>query len=171
MIDRFTLPFDANDHLSTITTWLGAGLALALISGLGWTSAAHAQRAPGDVGIGGQIGNPSGLSLKVYRPGFPSYDILAAWDLDRFYFINVHGLYEHHVGNSERVHVFFGPGGFVGVDDRVGDDEVDVGLSGRLGLNVLAGPFEIYVQATPRLEVVPDTEGDIGGGIGLRYYF
>lgn len=171
MIDRSIQSFDLNARQSITTKLLAASIALILASGLGWPSTSEAQRAPGDVGIGGQVGNPSGLSIKVYRPGFPSYDILAAWDLDRFYFVNVHGLYEHHLGNSERVHVFFGPGGFVGVDDRPGDDEVDAGLSGRLGLNVLAGQFEIYVQATPRLTVIPDTEGDVGGGVGIRYYF
>jgi len=24
---------------------------------------------------------------------------------------------------------------------------------------------------TPRINLVPDTEGDVGGGIGVRYYF
>jgi hypothetical protein len=38
-------------------------------------------------------------------------------------------------------------------------------------LNVIIERFEIYAQITPRISVVPDTEGDVGGGVGLRYYF
>lgn len=171
MMKRLITSFDMNVYRTLLTRLLAASIALVLVSGLGSAESAYAQRAPGDVGIGGQIGNPSGVTLKVYRPNFPSYDILAAWDLDDFFFVNVHGLYERHLGNTERVHFFFGPGGFLGVDERPGDDEVIAGLSGRVGLNVIIERFEIYGQVTPRISVVPDTEGDIGGGLGIRYYF
>ena len=40
-----------------------------------------AQRVAGDVGIGLQIGEPSGLSIATYRPNGVGIDILAAWDL------------------------------------------------------------------------------------------
>lgn len=134
---------------------------------------ARAQRAPGEVGIGGQVGNPSGLSLKIYQRGFPSYDILAAWDLDNFFFLNAHMLQERHLGNNERVHFFFGPGAFLGIDDRPADedDDVVVGISGQFGLSVIVERFEIYARVTPRLSLVPGTDGDVGGGLGLRYYF
>lgn len=134
---------------------------------------AHAQRAPGDIGLGGQIGEPSGVTLKVYNPRSVSYDVLAAWDLDDFFFLNAHALYERHLGDTPNVHFFFGPGGFIGVNDRPRGEEDDAvaGISGTFGLDFLIERFEIYGQITPRLEVVPETEGDIGGGLGLRYYF
>lgn len=155
------------------TYWKNIAAVLAVLGGLGWSPPAQAQRAPGDVGIGGQIGNPSGVTLKVYRERFPSYDFLAAWDLDDFFFLNAHLLYEEHLGNSQNVHFFFGPGGFLGVNDRPADREDDavIGLSGRVGLNVIVERFEIYGQVTPRISVVPDTEGNVGGGVGIRFYF
>jgi hypothetical protein len=171
MIERYLDHFNADAAASAVTRLFAVSVALMLMMSLGSAQQAHAQRAPGDVGIGGQVGSPSGVTLKVYRPGFPSYDILAAWDLNEFFFVNVHGLYERHLGNSERVHFFFGPGGFVGVDQEPEEDELIAGASGRLGLNVIIERFEIYAQITPRISVVPDTEGDVGGGVGLRYYF
>lgn len=133
----------------------------------------QAQRAPGDIGLGGQIGEPSGVTVKVYNPGTVSYDFLAAWDLDNFFFMNVHGLYERHLGTMSSVHLFFGPGGFIGVEDRPGggDDDAVAGVSGSFGLNVLFDRFEVYAQVTPRLAVIPETDGDVGGGLGFRYYF
>lgn len=140
----------------------------------------HAQRAPGALGLGGQIGSPSGITVKIYNPNTISYDFLAAWDLGDFFFLNVHGLYERpfeEVENVDGVEYFFGPGAYIGFQDDGGppgrdDGETVLGISGRLGINVpFEDRFEFFVQITPRINLVPDTEGDFGGGVGLRYYF
>ncbi|WP_228350499.1 hypothetical protein [Rhodocaloribacter litoris] len=138
-----------------------------------WPADARGQRRAGAVGLGAQIGEPSGVSLMVYRPRAMSYDFLAAWDLDDFFFFNVHGLYEHHLDRREQVHLYYGPGVFIGFRDRPRDrdDETVAGLSGRLGLGFLIDRFEIYGQITPRLAVTPATDGDIGGGVGFRFFF
>ena len=168
LLDRSRAP--SAPALSTMLVVVGSMvLTLALFS----PQDAHAQRAPGDVGIGGQVGNPSGLSLKIYQSGFPSYDFLAAWDLDNFFFLNAHMLQEQHLGNSENVHFFYGPGAFLGLDDRPDDESDDtvVGISAQFGINVIVDRFEIYARVTPRLSLAPNTDGDVGGGLGLRYYF
>lgn len=136
---------------------------------------AHAQRVPGAAGLGGQVGDPSGVSLKIYNPNALSYDFLAAWDLNDFFFMNVHGLYERplELENTSGLEYFFGPGAFVGIQERpAGEDDVVFGISGRIGVNIpLEDRFEFYVQFTPRINLVPDTDGDLGGGLGVRYYF
>lgn len=134
---------------------------------------ARAQRAPGSVGLGLQIGEPSGISLMYYQPGGVSYEFLSAWNLSNdFFFLNAHGLFDRHLGNDQNVHLYYGPGAFVGFRDREGNDEDTVaGISGRIGLGYLIGRFEIYGQLTPRLALTPGTDGDLGGGAGFRYFF
>jgi hypothetical protein len=140
-------------------------------------SPAQAQRTSGAVGLGGQVGEPSGLSLKFYNEAAPSYDFLAAWSLvDDNFFLNAHALWNYDVqaeNVDEDLEWFVGPGGFLSiVDDRPGDDEVEIGISGTVGLNfVVDRRFEFFAQVTPRIAVVPETEGDVGGGLGFRYYF
>lgn len=132
--------------------------------------AANAQSRRGDVGLGGQVGEPSGLTLKAYqRPGF-AYDFLAAWDLDNFFFLNVHGLYERPLQDSP-LRYYYGPGVLLGVRDGRDGDDLTLGLSASFGLNFFIEQFEVYLQLTPRLHLVPETDGAIGGGVGLRYYF
>ena len=150
-------------------------LALSLFLFAVSTSLAQAQRTDGSVGFGGQIGEPSGLTLKFYNETAPSYDFLAAWDLDDFFFLNGHALWNQDI-NAENINQdfewFIGPGAFVGFDDRDTDDEAVFGISGTVGLNfVVDRRFEFYGQITPRISVIPDTDGDVGGGIGFRYYF
>lgn len=156
--------FDKMKHLFT-------GL-LILIFTAGFTGFATAQRASGDVGIGAHIGQPTGLSLKFYKPT-TSVDVLAAWDLDDFFYINVHSIWDEHLNEQETVHFYYGPGLFAGVRDRGSDarmDEFGFGISGAAGLDVLINKFEIFAQVTPRLELIESTDFDLGGGIGFRVY-
>lgn len=136
---------------------------------------ARAQRTPGALGAGGQIGSPSGVTIKVYNPNSVSYDLLAAWDRDDFLFLNVHGQHERPIelANVSGIEYFFGPGAFVGVQG-LGEEGSDVtfGVSARGGINIpLINRFEIYAQLTPRISLSPSTEGDLGVGLGVRYYF
>ena len=131
----------------------------------------HSQRAPGDVGVGVQFGSPSGLSLQFYKATGPSLDLIAAWNLDDFFYLNGHGLYQKHIGNSGNFHFIYGPGAFVGFIDRGDKIHVDAGISGTVGLSLLIDKFEIYGRVTPRLALVDSTDADIGGGLGLRFYF
>ncbi len=136
-----------------------------------------AQRTDGAVGIGFQAGSPTGISVQFYNADGASLDLLGAWDLDDFFFLNAHGLWDSHLGNSEVVHVYYGPGAFIGFYDRGngevvdGDDNIDFGLSGRLGLNVLAGPVEFFGHVTPRIGILENTDLEIGGGGGIRFWF
>lgn len=148
-------------------------LLLALGIGLG-SSSAYGQRTSGAVGLGGQIGEPTGVTLKFFNEDSPSYDFLAAWDLEEFFFLNAHALFENDIETEnldQDLEWFVGPGGFIGFFDRPGS-EAGVGISGTIGMNlVFDRRVELYGQLTPRLGLIPDTDGTFGGGAGVRFYF
>jgi hypothetical protein len=125
----------------------------------------------GTVGLGLQVGDPSGVTLKFRNVGKANLDILGAWDLDDYLFVNVHWLYEKRLGGSRSANFFYGPGFFVAFREYRGDDYLGLGLSGTFGLNVYLDQFELFAQLTPRLQVIDQTDGDLGGGIGIRFYF
>ena len=124
----------------------------------------------GDLGIGGQIGEPSGVTLKIYqRPGL-AYELLAAWDLDAFFFLNGHALYERPIPDSP-LHYYLGPGAIIGIaEDNDGGSDLVIGISGQVGIDFFVERFEVFLHLTPRLSIIPQTDGEVGGGIGLRYY-
>lgn len=139
---------------------------------------AQAQRTSGAVGIGGQVGDPSGLTLKVYNANTASYEVLAAWSsINDFFFLNGHALFENRISAQnvdQPLDWFIGPGGFIGTFQTGGafGGELVLGISGTVGIEMLlADHFELYLRATPRFALVPETDGDLGGGLGLRYYF
>jgi len=133
---------------------------------------AEAQRAPGEVGLGVQIGEPTGFTVKIYHPT-TSLDFLAAWDINHYFFLNIHAIYDTHFNNAQTIHFFYGPGGYIRVWDRSRqdlDDEIELGVSGNFGLDFLIRKFEIFAQVTPRLSLIQSTNFDMGGGIGFRFY-
>ena len=138
-------------------------------------SLSSAQKVSGDVGIGLQFGQPSGLSLNFYKSNGLSPDILLAWDLDDFIFINLHGILEKRIDDGGHFNFLVGPGLFVGIRDtggaRSSSNDFAAGISGTIGLGIVIDFFEIYARVTPRLELVEESSTDIGGGVGLRFYF
>ncbi|MFB6274221.1 MAG: hypothetical protein ABEL51_15145 [Salinibacter sp.] len=147
-----------------------------LIAGLATAPPVQAQRTSGAAGLGVQAGEPSGITLKIYNPNSPSYDFLAAWSFrgNNFFFLNAHALFENPLSaqNVEQpIQWFIGPGAYIGVFEAA-ESEAGIGVSGTIGVDILLSEhFELYLQATPRFELVRETEPDLGGGLGLRYYF
>ena len=138
------------------------------------TVSAQAQRPDKSFGIGFQAGNPTGLSLQFYKAHGVSTDILLAYNLDDFLFLNIHGLWNTHLDQEGRFHLFYGPGGFLGVRDVDNNDnkfdEFEAGLSGDLGLNFVLGRVEFFGQLTPRIALIPATNFNLGGGVGIRFF-
>lgn len=134
----------------------------------------------GSVGVGFQVGDPTGLNLHFRGTKPLRLDILLAWDINDdkhdFFFVNVHGLWFKPLNTSSpQFNFYYGPGAFIGLREYRGrfddDDEVVIGASGNFGLNMEIERFDIFLQATPRLSLIPDTDFDMGGGLGLRFFF
>lgn len=138
-------------------------------------SSVSAQTVNNNWGIGIQLGQPSGISIKKHNSAGMSADILLAWDLDDFFFANLHGVWEKDISGADGLHFVYGPGVFAGFREhkryKDDDDELFLGISGTFGLAYYIDQFEIYLRLTPRLAVIENTDGDIGGGLGFRFFF
>ena len=131
--------------------------------------AAPAQTRYSSIGFGAQMGAPTGVTLRLYERAPYIYDFLAAWDLDDSFFLNVHGLRERPIRDSQ-LNFYYGPGGLFGIERRGNDLDVVLGASANVGLNYFVERFEVFLQLTPRLILLERTTADLGGGVGLRYY-
>ena len=133
----------------------------------------------GRVGIGGQVGDPSGITVKVYRRNVErdgilkaakAYSFLVAWDLDDFFYVNAHALHEHALEDSP-LNYYLGPGLIVGFKESGSNNaEVVAGVSGDFGVNFFTERFEVFLGLTPWFRVFPDPGLHLSGGIGLRFY-
>ncbi len=122
--------------------------------------------AAAQVGVGGLIGDPTGLTLKA---GAGQGAIVLDIDLDGRIYGQLHYLVREQrlPATGSDVRFSFGPGVIIG--EGPGDDTA-VGLSALFGLGWYIDPrFEIFGQVTPRLILTPDTDGDVGAAAGVRF--
>lgn len=169
--------------LSNLQCIVRAAFALVffLIFNLLFVNPLSAQKTGGNIGVGFQVGDPTGLNLHIRSTKPMRLDILFAWDFDDddrdFFFVNVHGLWFKPLSSSPAFNFYYGPGAFIGIRDNDGhgnndnDDDAVFGVSGNFGINYEFDRFDIFLQLTPRLELISETDFDIGGGLGMRFFF
>lgn len=125
-----------------------------------------AQPFPQSWGLGGQVGDPSGLTVKYYPNVLMAYEGVLSYDFGESYvLLNGRYLFEQPIPESP-LHFFLGPG----LTFASANGGMSVGASGTLGLNFYRERFEVFLHFTPRLNVLPDTNGHLSGGVGLHYY-
>lgn len=60
----------------------------------------------------------------------------------------------------------------VGIKGKFGTDTVGVGVRVPIGIQWwIADELELFAELAPGISLFPDTNPDLSGGIGLRYYF
>jgi hypothetical protein len=155
-------------------------LALVLFSASAWAG-------PGDFGLGIIIGEPTGLSAKIWLSPKSAVDGGLAWSLQGDGALHLHADYLLH--DFKLIHVdqgrmalYYGIGGrfLFHNNDHWWDDhhhhndkDVHVGLRIPVGLEyIFSGEkMDLFLELAPVLDLVPDTDLDLNGGIGIRYFF
>jgi hypothetical protein len=135
------------------------------------------------LGLGIIIGEPTGLSLKAWIGGGAAIDAAAAWSFEGRDYLRFHIDYLRHfnaidVGRGS-LPFYYGIGGRIGILEdgyrgaRGDDDDIRFGLRIPLGITYLFGraPLDIFLEIAPVVDLVPSTDVDLDGGIGMRFYF
>jgi len=126
-----------------------------------------------EFGLGIILGEPTGVSGKLWTSGQNAFDFAAAWSFQGEGNLLLQADYVWHIFRLIPV-----PDGklpfYVGVGGEVilADDPV-IGVRVPLGLDYMFGnaPVDIFVELVPILRLAPSTDFDFAGGIGARYWF
>ena len=148
-------------------------LAIIAIVVLTATQVLAAERKP--FGIGVIAGQPTGITLKYMLNDTHGIDFGAGWRTSENNQYHVYGDYLYHLNDLITV-----PKGqlplYVGLGARwlVRDDKDDkFGLRLPLGVEYLFAnaPLGAFAEVVPVLNLSPDTDFDLEGGIGIRFFF
>ncbi len=129
------------------------------------------------VGLGFIVGEPTGIDLKIFFNKRNAVEFALAWSLSDEDEMHIQGDYLWHkydlidLDNGDEMPLFFGVGGrIVLIDDPV--DDV-VGIRFPVGLSYIFTdyPFDIFFEIVPILDVAPDSDFDLEGAIGARFWF
>jgi hypothetical protein len=131
---------------------------------LGLALAAGAQ-AQSVAAVGAQVGEPLGaLSARGTAAGVEGVAELGFSFVDDFVDVAAFGITRGRLDGSP-LDYYWGPGGSV----RLEPDRLGVGILVAGGLMFETGRFEVFVQAAPTFQILPETAPRLRAAVGLRY--
>lgn len=129
----------------------------------------------GNFGVGVIFGEPTGLSAKMWTTKKTAFDIGLAWSFSDNGNFHIHGDYLFHkfgiFGVSKgSLPLYIGIGGRMLFRDNADDK---IGVRFPIGLEYFFDdwPIAVFGEVVPILDLAPSTDGEINGGIGVRFYF
>lgn len=130
------------------------------------------------VGLGFIIGEPTGIDLKLNLSKIHALEFALAWSLSDDNNIHIQGDYLWHkydvikLNNSDEMPLFFGIGGRMILQEDDNPDDV-FGIRFPVGLDYIFAnyPFDVFAEIVPILDVAPNTDFDLEGAIGARFWF
>lgn len=132
-------------------------------------SKVHAQYRPGSTELGVILGEPTGISVQVWQSGTTAIDGAIAWSLGRNDKIHIHADYLWHDPLSvDKGSLTF----YYGIGARaILADDARFGARIPIGLQYIIPdkPISMFVEVAPVFDLVPATDFDVNGGIGVRY--
>jgi hypothetical protein len=124
-------------------------------------------------GLGIILGEPTGLSAKLWTTSENAFDFGAAWSFKGDGHLLLQADYVWHIFHlipvsSGRLPFYVGIGGRI-----ILRDDPDAGVRIPLGLDYIFAdaPVDIFFELVPILDLAPETDFDLGGGIGARFWF
>lgn len=130
-------------------------------------------------GAGIVLGEPTGVTFKGYVSEKLAIDAFASWSFtDEAFVLMGDAIYEFvniPVGAKTFTLPFYaGAGAKISFDEGgKNKDKTTGGIRIPLGvaLQWVNHPIEVFVEVAPGIELAPNTEVDITGGVGARFYF
>lgn len=129
-------------------------------------------------GLGVMIGEPTGISAKLWTSNSNAFDFGLGWSVigrgtnssNRVY---LHADYLWHAWNvihsTERFPLYYGIGGRL----RSGGNEGSIAVRGVVGLAWMPRqtPIDIFLEVAPSFQLTPSTGIVVDAALGARYYF
>lgn len=129
-------------------------------------------------GLGFIMGEPTGISGKFWLGGRTALDAALAWStfdehddlhLQMDYVWHDFGLLSVDRG---ALPVYYGLGGRLATrDGRGGEDRLGVRFPVGLAYIFPSQRADLFFEVAPTLDLTPDTNVDVEGGLGVRYFF
>jgi hypothetical protein len=156
---------------SSWTCRLRLRLVAAVVSGMGLLAYAHGAAGQG-FGLGAMIGEPTGVSAKIWQGRANAIDCALGWSLQHNYLHMVADYVWHNYGlipvSSGQFPLYYGLGGSV-----VMANSPSGGVRMVVGLEYLMAdaPLDVFMEVAPVAVIFPDPGIGLHGGLGMRYYF
>lgn len=134
----------------------------------------------GNLGLGVIAGSPTGLSLKYLLSKKSAFAAHAGWSFIDDPGVHLTGDYQHLfpmvIESAEGVSIsdltpYIAAGGRFRFKDVEGENEFHLGLRIGGGVEYLLSRFGIFLELIPVVDLIPETDFELEGGVGFLFYF
>jgi hypothetical protein len=127
-------------------------------------------RTPSEFGLGLIVGEPSGLNAQIFWGPKSAVDITAAWSWNDWFMTMADFQIYDYIGDAPREwRWWYGLGGYLALPEN---QDGTLGIRVPLGIqyHVPHSQIDLWVEAAPALQVVPDTEAEFHAGLGVTVW-
>lgn len=124
-------------------------------------------------GLGVILGEPTGISGKLWTGHGTAIDGAVAWSFEKESSMHVHGdflLHKLRLSEVDKGELlpYYGIGGRLKFED-----DSKIGVRVPLGMKYLFenSPLDFFLEIVPILDLAPSTDFSLNGAIGIRYFF
>ena len=124
-------------------------------------------------GLGVILGEPTGISGKLWTGRGTAIDGAVAWSFNKKSSMHLHGdflLHRFRLSEVEKGELlpYYGIGGRIKFED-----DSRLGVRFPLGIDYLfeKSPFDFFLEIVPILDLAPSTDFSLNAAIGFRYFF
>ena len=141
-----------------------------------------------NLGLGFIVGDPTGLSLKVWQDRTHAVDVGLGWNTQHDESFHLHADYLIHdfsifklKPGAGRMPFYYGIGGVIAKEDYYDyynrafyyHNDTRVGVRIPVGISYLfaGNPLEFFAELAPRLDLTPSSDFTVDAALGMRFYF
>ena len=130
----------------------------------------------GKLGAGIIIGEPIGPTVKYWLNDTVALDAAAGWsthDHTDFYLHSDVLLHKFDIipVSSGRLPFYIGAGGLLRFRNDHRDNQVGIRIPIGVSYIFDNAPIDVFAEIGPALDVAPSVQGEVTGGVGIRYWF
>ncbi len=125
-------------------------------------------------GLGIILGEPTGLSAKLYLDNTSSVDAAIGWSNYRYSAMHIHADYLYNITKlSSEVPLYVGIGGRIKIKkiEKNQDTKLAVRIPVGITYEPTSKPIDLFIEIVPMMDLTPSTEFIWNAGAGIRYYF
>jgi hypothetical protein len=123
-----------------------------------------------EFGLGFIVGEPSGVNAQFYWGPKASVAVTAAWSLNDWFFLaGDYQIVNRLADSPPEWRWFYGIGAYMGAPEKergLFGGRIPLGIKYRIPNSIV----DIWGEVVPALQLVPDTEGRIQGGVGVTFW-
>lgn len=128
---------------------------------------------PAGFGLGVIVGKPTGISLKSWISRKHAIDFKIGWSFPekKIHVVGDYLSYFPEWIKKRSWYPYVGIGGRLKMKQEQEDWQFNLGIRLGIGIEYIYRQFGLFGELYPVMDLVPETNFDIEGGIGVRYYF